>query len=600
VIVHGDRIRTAIPAAEIAWLRGELEALAVAPPGLARHSRLVGLLIAGGELAQGLADQAFARRGEDRPDRAAEAAMALTTALGRGVWLSHLRGHAARGRVAAAGELLDHLERLALPPAVRVTAAEGFREHALYPESYAAAAAAAFGPRERPLVLGVRSIGTALAAMVAAVAPDRDPPLTVRPIGHPFARRLALGEDLRRALGAAHRRQVAIVDDGPGLSGSSFGAALDAVEAAGVPARHVHAFPSHLRPPPLAAAAARERWVRTARHVVGFEALCLGPGAGGLRSWTEDLTGPETAPAEDLGGGRWRARLFAGPERWPPAHVGRERRKLLLHGRGRRFLARFVGLGRHGERRLARAARLGEAGFSPPALGLRHGFLVQPWLDGARPLSESWPRLSRRAVVARVADYLAFRATAFPAAGEAGARPAALLDMAMVNTAEALGEGSEAPLGRFEGWIPDLERAARPVEVDARLHAWEWLAAPDGRLWKCDAIDHCDGHDLVGCQDVAWDLAGAAVELDLADDEVRAVRRRIQAAGVSVEPESLAFYRACYLAFQLGWHRLAARAVEGFDPAEAARLDLGTARYARLLDGGGGYAVAKENLGAGT
>ncbi len=55
----------------------------------------------------------------------------------------------------------------------------------------------------------------------------------------------------------------------------------------------------------------------------------------------------------------------------------------------------------------------------------------------------------------------------------------------------------------------------RPVAIDGKLHAWEWLVRLDGALIKSDAYDHHASHDLVGCQDTAWDIVGAAVELEL-------------------------------------------------------------------------------------
>src|SRR3954453_21950736 len=63
--------------------------------------------------------------------------------------------------------------------------------------------------------------------------------------------------------------------------------------------------------------------------------------------------------------------------------------------------------------------------------------------------------------------------------------------------------------------MPSLERH---VLTDNRMHAWEWLVTPEGRILKADALDHHRGNDLVGPQDVAWDLAGAAVELELDED----------------------------------------------------------------------------------
>ena len=34
-----------------------------------------------------------------------------------------------------------------------------------------------------------------------------------------------------------------------------------------------------------------------------------------------------------------------------------------------------------------------------------------------------------------------------------------------------------------------------------------------GEIIKCDSADHCAAHDLVGCRDAAWDVAGAIAEL---------------------------------------------------------------------------------------
>jgi hypothetical protein len=114
-----------------------------------------------------------------------------------------------------------------------------------------------------------------------------------------------------------------------------------------------------------------------------------------------------------------------------------------------------------------------------------------------------------------------------------------------------------------------------PVEIDGKLHAWEWLIEPDGSLVKTDAYDHCGAHDLIGCQDIAWDVAAAGIELELAADEEARL-----AAIAGADPRRVAFLRPCYLAFQLGRARLAA---DASDPAEAQRLRAAAARYARLI-----------------
>jgi hypothetical protein len=151
-----------------------------------------------------------------------------------------------------------------------------------------------------------------------------------------------------------------------------------------------------------------------------------------------------------------------------------------------------------------------------------------------------------------VSDYLALRA-GLPANG--GASLATLVAMTRRNVPE------------LAGWSPMLDRLRpEPVRTDGRLHAHEWLRLPDGRLLKADALDHHRGHDLIGCQDIAWDEAGAAVELGL--------------ALTSAKPELEAFYRVAYCAFQIGVHGLG----KGMSPAaEQPRHEAATARYRLAL-----------------
>src|SRR6185369_1193090 len=228
----------------------------------------------------------------------------------------------------------------------------------------------------------------------------------------------------------------------------------------------------------------------------------------------------------DLSGGRWRELLLGEEARWPAVHLQQERRKLLLRTGGRRWLLKFAGLGRYGEETLARAEALARAGLAPPVAGLRHGFLVGPWLDGARPLSVV-PDVDRAALLDQVARHLGFLAEHFPAPAAPGASPEKLLDMASFNTGEALGTDLAAELSTWRERLPGLAERARPVAGDNRMHAWEWLVLPDGRIVKSDAVDHHRGNDLVGAQDPAWDLAGAAVELSLTPEEREQLREHL-------------------------------------------------------------------------
>jgi hypothetical protein len=200
---------------------------------------------------------------------------------------------------------------------------------------------------------------------------------------------------------------------------------------------------------------------------------------------------------------------------------------------------------------------LAAAGFTPEVAGLCHGFLVERWRDDLAPLDLR--TAPRAALCEQVGRYLGFRARAFPADAP-GADRAALVEMIRVNA----GRDVRAP-----------DTPARPIAIDGRLHAWEWLVDPrTGALVKCDAHDHHASHDLIGCQDLAWDVAGATIELGLSPDEER---RLIAATEHAVDPAWLAFARVAYLAFQRGRH-----AIHAHGP-EAARLTAAADRYARAL-----------------
>ena len=137
-----------------------------------------------------------------------------------------------------------------------------------------------------------------------------------------------------------------------------------------------------------------------------------------------------------------------------------------------------------------------------------------------------------------------------------------------------------------EGWrshLVRLESRVRKVRTDNRMHPWEWLHTPDGRLVKTDALDHHAAHDLVGCQDAVWDIAGAKIEFDLSPEELAElchVFERVTRTGV--DRDLLAFYEICYAAFQLGHWSMAAESLVGF-PAEAARTRAAADRYGRKL-----------------
>lgn len=543
MLVYGDPIRTDDPRTVIEQLRSGAAALSAPQRWIERHTRLVALFIRAAELAQGLVDEEFRQAGCDHLSARQSASAGALRGLARAVLRSWREQWV--GREADVAAAIDRLAAIDAPDPVSVKTPEGYAFYALYPEAYGLAASILQG--SSPMVLGLRSIGIGLGAMVAAGS-GAAWSLSLRPVGHPFRRKLALGADVVAALGGLRDSVFAIADEGPGLSGSSMAAVARMLEEqVGVPRQRIHFFPSHGNPPGSAATPdIIERWRSAPRHCTPFEGLMAGTAPRQrLASWVEDLTGKPTEPLRDISGGGWRE-LKRYPGR-PPIHAQQERRKFLLESARGRFLLRFAGLDPHGEATLRRARRLSDAGFTPPVLGLRHGFLVEHWLDDARPLDLA---ADRDQLVGHVARYLAFRARQLPGGKTSGASLEALAGMCAHNLAEALGEGRGS--GPSPEMARQLEGRVRRVDTDNRLHAWEWLRRADGRIIKTDAYDHCAGHDLVGCQDIAWDVAGACCELDMDDGELARLLRELAMHGVRIDEALLDFYAPCYLAFQIG------------------------------------------------
>jgi len=522
MLVHGEHARTVDPRELIAELARPIHG----------HAAIVGRFITASELLQGLADASFT--GVDARTPLTDAAMRVC------VGLAHQVEQSWRG-VTVEPVSLAELVALRLPESITCKRADGYAIHALYPEMYLDAARCA--PDADRRVIGLRSAGAGLAALVAA-ATGAPLPATVQPHGDPLRREVAVAPELLDEW--LRGGTIAIADDGPGASGSSFGCVADLLEDHGVAT--IEVFPGHGGDlGPAAQPRHRARWRRIARRHADFD-IAIRPR---LVRWIAELVG-RVIGVEDLSRGEWRALRYSSESEWPAAVVHEERRKLLVHTARGSYLARFVGLGRDGERALQRARALHTAGFTPEPAGLVHGFLVERWQDLVRPLAS----LDRSLFVERVGEYLAFRASAFR--GGTGASIAQLRTMARHN----------ADLD-----VPPPASSPRRIEIDGRLHPHEWLVTPAGLL-KADAYDHHAGADLVGCQDVAWDIAGAIVELALEPAEEARL-----ATACDVDREQLAFAKPCYVAFQLGRHALA---IESSAPAEQVRLRAEVERYRTL------------------
>ena len=137
------------------------------------------------------------------------------------------------------------------------------------------------------------------------------------------------------------------------------------------------------------------------------------------------------------------------------------------------MLLKFAGLGRYGSATHARAERLAEAGFTPPVVGLRDGFLLQTFVPG-RPLCRADADAS---LLRRAAGYLAHLRRRFVCDRRIAVEP--LLEMIEVNVIEGLGTGWRHRLGDLDRFHRVLA-GAPAVAVDGRMMPHEWLRTPCG------------------------------------------------------------------------------------------------------------------------
>jgi hypothetical protein len=510
-----------------------LHLVAMMAPGIHRHASLVRAFIRAAELVQGLADADFYDLGYDARSPSQAAGAVLLLKMAQAVDRSWRSGFRAEVDVPT---LLQPLWDVGCGGIVRTRVAEGYAHYALYPESYLEAARRS-GLEANTSVIGIRSIGVGLGALVAA-ALEASPATTLRPVGHPFDRQIRAAPELIAAHAANPDVHFAVVDEGPGLSGSSFASVGKWLCSQGVATNRIHFFPSHDGAPGLAGTTdTRKMWNGVQRHPARLDDfLCH---ADGLRSWVEEQVGPLESFVDETSG------PLCQKARHP--HDARfARRKFLGQTSGVRWLVKFAGLADTGERKLHDAKALARAGMGPEVACLCHGFLVQRWTDG-RPLDSFG--LERGEFLLRLGSYLAFRASGlgFPTQG---ASLEALYEMAIHNTSRSLGTEAASMVRRRLAGLLDCR--VHRIRTDNRLHAWEWLVTKRGIL-KVDAVDHCEGHDLIGCQDIAWDIAGSIVEHDLTADEIGYLCKRIgRNGGVEVEKTMIAAMLPCYLAFQLG------------------------------------------------
>ena len=479
------------------------------------RDRIVDALIRAGELETALADAGSTdeRSAADITNAVAEALVGCTS------------GPAMLEPLAAVAQ------RIPVPATIDVSTPEGFAYYALHPLAYADIVNRMRLKTARAAVLGIRSIGSTLSAVVAAAAAKhniRADRITVRPEGHPYDRKTQFtSAQLRWIAEARHEEaEFLVIDEGPGLSGSSFLSVGEALLSAGVERQRIHFLCSHeVNPDSLVALHAAERW----RGFQSYWASSHRPAADGLI---------------DVSAGKWRdAFPLAEPV---PSWMSMERMKFFSPD-GRR-LFKFAGFGRFGDEVGRRADLLATSGFGPKCFGVRDGYAEYERVRG-RPLR---PGDLSRAVLERIAQYCAMRARDFALAGP-GESP--LRAMVRYNYEQEF--GAPAP-----SW-PNLQSPRRTVLCDGRMQPHEWVLATDGVLLKTDGETHGDDHFLPGPADIAWDLAGAIVEwrMDVAAEQAfLALYARLSGDDASAR---IADYIAAYAVFRASYCTIAAHALRG-------------------------------------
>jgi hypothetical protein len=370
----------------------------------------------------------------------------------------------------------------------------------------------------------------------------------VRPQGHPYNRTAEFTPEQMAAVSRAVSccASFVVVDEGPGLSGSSFLAVAEALERAGALSEKIILVSAHEpNVARLCAENAARRWQRF---------RCI-PAAGEARRPSEAV--------DSIGGGQWRSRVFANESEWPASWTSFERLKYLSSAaHDQRRLFKFAGLGHYGDVVLEREKKVAAAGFGPTPREESDGFISYSWIDG-RPLSSS--DLSAE-VMAKMTEYCAFRTRAF------GTELADISDLQQMADHDLRELGLEFPVELC------LEH---PVVADGRMQPHEWLLTTEGKLLKTDSGSHGDDHFFPGPTDIAWDLAGAIVEWKMNEEQTAEFLNHYRrASGDNASARIDGFIKA-YGAFRAAYCLMAANAMRGSE--EQPRLQQAAEGYRSAL-----------------
>src|SRR3954466_4373953 len=236
MIIYRDQRSTANPRQLLLQLQSRVTQLRAG--GCLSHDQVVNILIDLGTLETGVSDALFEEA--DGVHQLARGLRAASIAAGRLLWHSwHAQRPETTDAIARLASALGTVEAYDLPPSIQISVAEGYAYYAVFPEMYLEAAKE-YGSRLQPgraVCLGLRSIGTSLSAVVTAALEEHGwmvSSWTLRPRGHPFPRHPVLTSELAETLSESRQAHFLIVDEGPGISGSSFSGTAEALRSLGV------------------------------------------------------------------------------------------------------------------------------------------------------------------------------------------------------------------------------------------------------------------------------------------------------------------------------------------------------------------------------
>jgi hypothetical protein len=442
------------------------------------------------------------------------------------------------------------IEQIHPPDLISVSPPEGFTYYALHPLDFARLSSRIPEEPGACALIGIRSIGTTLSAMCAAALRQAGRPvsrITVRPAGHPYSRQMDFSAQeiawIYQQLIA--QAQFLIVDEGPGRSGSTFLSVAESLTRTGVPNEKITILGSREpNPESLCANDAASRW----------KALRFTSTIPSVNTRFENCT--------YAGGGYWRQFLLPDGADWPESWTQMERLKFISPDGKNLF--KFEGMGPRGAEVRERALVFAESGLSPKVTDTGDGFLEYEIKKGTVVCAGdlSLPMLEH------MARYCAFRWSHFPARESAASE---LRQMLEFNVRQEFGVEIAVP---EEAFATDT-----PILADGRMQPCEWIGA-DEKLLKTDAISHGDDHFFPGPCDIAWDVAGIAIEWNL--DSPAREHLLIEFRGRTGKELSghLPLYMLAYAVFRLGFCKMGISTVTG--SAEEARLRSAYRHYRAL------------------